>query len=129
MSESTVFFGDRYRLGSAVLQVTTPRLPCFKLAAKFKSDRIIEHFLRTGRCGFYFAVVEEGAVAAGDEFKLLSRENLTLSIADVYRIYTSKSPDRATLQKSLDLELLPLSWRLRFRARLDEINPHAAPRP
>jgi MOSC domain-containing protein YiiM len=129
MSESTVFIGDRYRLGSAVLQVTTPRLPCFKLAAKFKSDRIIEHFLRTGRCGFYFAVVEEGAVAAGDEFKLLSREEITLSIADVNRLFTSKTPDRETLQKSLDLELLPLSWRLRFRARLDEINPHAAPRP
>jgi len=122
MSESTVFIGDRYRLGSAILRVTTPRLPCFKLAAKFKDDRIIEHFLRSGRCGFYFAVDQEGAVAAGDEFKLLSRENFTLSIADVNRLYTAKYPDRETLQKSLDLELLPLSWRLRFRSRLDEIN-------
>jgi MOSC domain-containing protein YiiM len=129
MGESTIFIGDRYRLGSTILRVTTPRLPCFKLAAKFKSDRIIEHFLHTERCGFYFAVDQEGAVAAGDEFKLLSRENFTLSIADVNRIYTAKSPDPEILQKSLDLELLPLSWRLRFRSRLDEINRHDSPRP
>jgi MOSC domain-containing protein YiiM len=122
LAESGVFIGDRYRIGSAAVSVTTPRLPCFKLAAKFKSEDIIERFLITGRCGFYFAVVEEGEVGAGDDFKLLHREKTTLSVADVNRLYTAPSPNRETLRKSLEVELLPVSWRDRFRARLAEID-------
>jgi MOSC domain-containing protein YiiM len=124
--EAAVFVGDRYRVGSAILMVTTPRLPCFKLAAKFKRDDMIERFLRSGRCGFYFAVVEEGEVGAGDKFEFLGREDPTLSIADVNRLYASKSPDRETLKRSLEVKILPESWRDRFRARLAEIDHLAA---
>ncbi len=116
----TSTLGTRYRVGGAVVKVTTPRLPCFKLAAKFKSDEIIEHFLRTGRCGFYFSVVEEGEVGAGDTFELLEREAPTLTVSQVNQIYSAKSPDRDTLQRSLHVKTLPESWRMRFRARLEE---------
>jgi MOSC domain-containing protein YiiM len=77
--------------------------------------------LYSGRCGFYFSVVEEGEVGAGDEVKLLARDEITLSVAEVNLLYTGKSPDRALLERSLDVTALPLSWRYRFRARLDEI--------
>src|ERR1700758_1178741 len=120
--EAAVFVGDRYRVGSAILIVTTPRLPCFKLAAKFKREDMIERFLRSGRCGFYFAVAEEGEVGVGDAFEFLEREKPTLSIADVNRLYASKSPDRETLKRSLDVKPLPQSWRDRFRARLSEVD-------
>ena len=122
LPETNVSIGDRYRIGSAIARVTTPRLPCFKLAAKFKSDHIIAHFLQSGRCGFYFAVDQEGEVVAGDKFELLSREKTTLTIAEVNHLYTAKSPDRETLQRSLHVHLLPESWRMRFRARLGEID-------
>jgi len=122
--ETDVSVGDRYRVGSAVVRVTTPRLPCYKLAAKFQRDDIIERFVRSGRCGFYFAVVEEGEVGASDEFELLGREDPTLTIAEVNRLYTTKSPDRETLQRSLHVKILPESWRERFRARLVEIDGH-----
>jgi MOSC domain-containing protein YiiM len=118
--ETTVSIGDRYRVGSAVVRVTTPRLPCYKLAAKFQRDDMIERFLRSGRCGFYFAVIEQGEVGAGDEFELLGREDPTLTIAEVNRLYSAKSPDRESLQRSLDVKTLPESWRDRFRARLAE---------
>ena len=120
--ETDVSIGDRYRVGDAVVKVTTPRLPCFKLAAKFKSDEIIEHFLKSGRCGFYFSVIEEGEVGAGDAFALLGREESTLTIAEVNRLYSAKSPDRETLQRSLHVKTLTESWRERFRARLAEID-------
>ena len=122
--ETDVSIGDRYRIGSAVVMVTTPRLPCFKLAAKFQRDDMIERFVRSGRCGFYFSVVEEGEVGAGDEFELLGREDLTLTIAEVNRLYTARSPDRESLQRSLYVRLLPESWRDRFRARLADIDGH-----
>ena len=119
--ETNVSIGDRYRIGAAIVRVTTPRLPCFKLAAKFQSDHIITHFLHSGRCGFYFAVDQEGEVGAGDKFELLNREKTTLTIAEVNLLYSAESPDRATLQRSLSVHLLPESWRMRFRARLGEI--------
>jgi len=120
--ETAVSIGDRYRIGSAVVMVTTPRLPCFKLAAKFQRDDIIERFVRSGRCGFYFSVVEEGEVGADDEFELLGREEPTLTIAEVNRLYTAKSPDRECLQRSLHVKTLPESWRDRFRARIADID-------
>ncbi|MGB6385758.1 MAG: MOSC domain-containing protein [Terriglobales bacterium] len=120
--ETDVSIGDRYRIGSAVVMVTTPRLPCFKLAAKFQRDDIIERFVHSGRCGFYFSVVEEGEVGAGDEFEFLGREELTLTVAEVNELYTAKSPDREILQRSLQVTVLPLSWRDRFQARLEEID-------
>jgi MOSC domain-containing protein YiiM len=120
--EADISVGDRYRIGSAVVKVTTPRLPCYKLAAKFQRDDMIERFLRSNRCGFYFAVVQEGEVGAGDEFELLGREDPTLTIAEVNSLYTSKSPNPESLQRSLDVKTLPESWRDRFRARLAEID-------
>jgi MOSC domain-containing protein YiiM len=120
--ETAVSIGDRHRVGSAVVRVTTPRLPCFKLAAKFQRDDMIERFVLSGRCGYYFSVVEEGEVGAGDEFELLGREDPTLTIAEINNLYTAKSPDRETLQRSLDVELLPASWRYRFSARVAEID-------
>lgn len=122
MLETAVFIGDRYRVGSAVVMVTTPRQPCYKLAARFQRDDIIERFLRSGRCGFYFSVVEEGEVGAGDEFEFLGREEPTLSVAEVNRLYSAKSPDREMLQRSLEIKSLPEGWRERFRARLADLD-------
>ncbi|MGO9864688.1 MAG: MOSC domain-containing protein [Terriglobales bacterium] len=120
--ETAVFIGDRYRVGSAVVMVTTPRQPCHKLAAKFQRDDMIERFTRSGRCGFYFSVVEEGEVGAGDEFEFLGREEITLSIAQLNSLYTAKSPDREMLQRSLLIKNLPEGWRERFRARLADLD-------
>lgn len=124
LMETAVSIGDRYRIGSAVVMVTTPRLPCFKLAGKFQRDDIIGRFVLSGRCGFYFSVVEEGVVGAGDEVELLGREEPTLTIAEVNRLYTVKSSDRESLQRSLNVKTLPESWKDRFRARLAEIDDH-----
>jgi MOSC domain-containing protein YiiM len=122
LRETAVSMGDRYRVGSATVRVTTPRLPCYKLAAKFRSDDILARFVHSGRCGFYFSVIEEGEVGAGDEFELLGREEPTLTVAQVNRLYTAKSPEPALLQRSLHVRTLPESWRERFRARLAEID-------
>jgi MOSC domain-containing protein YiiM len=117
--EADISIGDRYRIGSAVVRVTTPRLPCFKLAAKFQRDDMIERFLSSGRCGYYFAVIEEGAVSAGDEFEFLGGETPTLSIGETFEAYTSL--DRDLLQRAAAVTALPESWRERFQTRLESI--------
>jgi MOSC domain-containing protein YiiM len=119
--ESQVCVGDQLEIGGATLRVTTPRLPCFKLAAKFQREDIIKRFVKNGRCGFYFSVINEGEVRAGDEIRLIGRETSTLSIAEVNELYTSGSPDPRLLERSLNVQFLPQSWRDRFAARLAEL--------
>jgi len=121
LHEAQVSIGDRYRVGSAVVMVRTPRLPCFKLAAKFQRDDIIERFLRSGRSGFYFSVIEEGEVGAGDQFEFLGREDPNLTIAEMLRLYASGSPDLESLQRAVQVKLLPEGWRERFQARISAL--------
>src|ERR1700704_566606 len=64
LSEDHLFIGDQLKVGSAILMVTQPRLPCYKLALKFNRDDMIKRFLASGRSGFYLSVVLEGVVSA-----------------------------------------------------------------
>lgn len=66
LDESSVRAGDELRIGSALLAVTIPRRPCFKLAFKFGRNDIIKRFVRSGRSGFYLSVIEEGELGVGD---------------------------------------------------------------
>jgi len=82
--EDAVMIGDRLRAGSAEFVVTQPRLPCFKLGIRFGSERMIARFLRSGRSGFYLAVVREGDIGAGDAIENVGREAEAFSIADAF---------------------------------------------
>jgi MOSC domain-containing protein YiiM len=117
--ESGVCMGDQYRVGSAVVRVTTPRLPCFKLVAKFQREDMIKRFLSSGYSGFYFSVVEEGEVAAGDEFQFLTGEIPSLTIAEFNHLYTSPAPELELLKRAVEVKSLPESWRERFYARME----------
>jgi len=120
--ESGVCMGDQYRVGSAVVRVTTPRLPCFKLAAKFRREDMIKRFLSSGYSGFYFSVVEEGEVAAGDEFLFLTSEIPSLTIAEFNHLYTSPAPELELLKRAVEVKSLPESWRERFHARMEVVS-------
>ena len=119
--ETNLCMGDQYRVGSAVVKVTTPRLPCFKLAAKFQSDEIIRQFIHSGYSGFYFSVVEEGEVGSGDEFYFLASEVPSLTIAEFNHLYTSHTADLDLLERAVEVKSLPESWRERFRARMEVV--------
>jgi MOSC domain-containing protein YiiM len=74
LDDKAVHIGDRFRIGSAEFVVTQPRMPCFKLGIRFGRADIIKRFLHSRRNGFYFAVAQEGEVAAGDSIELLKRD-------------------------------------------------------
>ncbi len=124
--EREVRIGDRYRVGTATVMVKTPRLPCFKLAAKFQREDMIERFLHSGRSGYYFSVIEEGEVGAGDEFQLVETATPTLSVFDTFAAYTSLDLD--LLQRAAEVTALPESWRERFQTRADAIQKAAIER-
>lgn len=121
MLESEVNIGDQFRIGSAELVVTQPRLPCYKLAVKFERDDIIKRFLESGRTGFYFAVQKEGEVGAGDSIEMISRDVDELKVADVTRLYLDDKDDLETLQKALRVDALPDSWKNHFERQLEKL--------
>ena len=115
MLEDALNVGDRFRVGEAELMVTEPRLPCYKLGIKFGRTDIIRKFLQSRRTGFYFAVVKEGEVEAGDEIKLLSRDINDITIADITRLYAFEKDDLQTLRRAVKLKALSDSWREYFQ--------------
>jgi MOSC domain-containing protein YiiM len=116
--EKEVNIGDRLRIGSVELIVTEPRLPCYKLNAKFLRDDMIERFLRSRRTGFYFSVAREGEIGAGDPIHFLSRDGNCVSIADVTRLYAFDRNDFAGMRRAAKVKALPDSWRTYFGERV-----------
>jgi MOSC domain-containing protein YiiM len=81
--EGDVRVGDRFEVGTAELQVTDPRMPCYKLGVRFERDDMVKRFLTHGGSGFYLAVIREGEVEAGDPIRLVARGEQEVTIADV----------------------------------------------
>jgi len=118
--EDTVHIGDRFRTGSAEFIVTQPRMPCFKLAIRFNRPDIVKQFLRSGRAGFYLAVVQEGDIGAGDSLDLVAEDNSHITVADVVGLYAADAANQDLLRRASELSALPESWREYFRERLWE---------
>jgi MOSC domain-containing protein YiiM len=117
--EDAVHIGDRFRVGTAEMMVTEPRMPCYKLGLKFGRSDIIKRFLQSRRSGFYFAVLQEGEVKAGDSIELLSENQQGVTIADIVRLYAFDKGNLDLLQRAVAVEELPLSWREYFQKQLE----------
>lgn len=116
--EHAVNIGDRFRIGSAELMVTQPRMPCYKLGIKFGRRDIVKQFLDSQLTGFYFSVLQEGTVAAGDAIELISRDENNITVTDVTQLYARKVDSLTMLQRTIKLEALPASWRDYFRQQI-----------
>lgn len=88
MLETDVNVGDLYRIGEAIVQVTQPRVPCFKLAHKLGIPSFVKTFLKANRSGFYLRVLEEGTVGAEDDIELIKADPVGMSVAEInYLLY------------------------------------------
>jgi MOSC domain-containing protein YiiM len=118
LDESSVRVGDRFRVGSAEVTVTQPRMPCHKLAVRFGRADILKRFLASGRTGFYFSVQREGEVGAGDEVELIGRDGNGVTVADILRLYLRDRGDVETMRRAVAVKALPGSWRDHFLQQL-----------
>lgn len=118
LAEDDLHVGDRFQIGSSIVMVRQPRTPCYKLAAKFQRDDILERFLLSGRSGFYFSVEQEGAVADGDAFELLKREQDGITISEMNRLFVREKYTQDLLRKAIHTPALPEDWREYFSERL-----------
>ena len=121
--EDTLRIGDLLRVGSAVLQITQPRLPCYKLELRFNRHDMIKRFLVSGWYGFYFSVIERGHVAAGSKVEILDRDPGGVTVSDIVRLYLGQTSDPELLQRATNVGSLPRNWRselpLRAGKRVD----------
>ena len=118
--ETAVYIGDRFRIGETEVMVTEPRMPCYKLGIKFGRADIIKRFLASRRTGFYFAVVREGMVTAGNALELIGQEQQEISVADITRLYAFEKGDVKSLRRAIEVEALPESWKGYFRHQLEK---------
>jgi MOSC domain-containing protein YiiM len=114
--EDEVSIGDQFRVGSAVLQVTQPRMPCFKLGIRFDRADMVKRFWQSGRSGIYFAVVEEGDVAAGDAIEKVAASAVAVSVSDVVRLLRGDETDAELMRLAMRAPLAG-SWKEDIRER------------
>lgn len=125
LAEENIHVGDLFRIGSSMLMVRQPRMPCYKLAAKFERDDMIQRFLRSGKSGFYFSVQQEGEVAQGDFIELISQAPDGITITEINRLFFSEKYNHDLLRKAIDTPALPEDWREYFLPRLNSPSPNA----
>jgi MOSC domain-containing protein YiiM len=104
--ENEVCIGDEFQIGSAIIKVSQPRLPCYKLGVKFGRNDVIKRFMQSGFSGIYFSVIQEGELAVGDNIKYLRSDGLGIKVQDVANLFTGKyRRDPEFIKKALDSQL------------------------
>jgi MOSC domain-containing protein YiiM len=120
LDEESASIGDEFGIGTSVLAVSQPRLPCFKLAAKFRSTEIIKQMLESRRTGFYLRVLREGVIESGDPIVALGKHPARLTIREITDIYLTKTPVREDVRRVLSVDALAVSWRNHFLKLLSD---------
>jgi MOSC domain-containing protein YiiM len=105
--------GERWRIGSVLLEVSEPRFPCWKLGARFGDPRMLKRFAAAGRPGAYLRIAEEGELAAGDAVEIVERPGHGLTIGAFSHAYLT---DRSQLSRLLIPEVSE-QWRAWVRER------------
>ncbi len=118
MLDDEIHVGDRFRIGSAFFEVTQPRVPCYKLAIKMEVEGFYNQILSSGRLGFYFRVLEEGDVGAGDVIEKVSKDPVGLTITEVNNLMYFDKDNFDDMRKALRVKALSPGWRKSFEDRM-----------
>jgi MOSC domain-containing protein YiiM len=100
--------GERWRIGTVTLEVSAPRIPCWKLAKKMDDPKFIKRFAQAGRPGAYMRIIDEGELEAGDEIEIVERPDHDVTVALFAHAYQG---NRSELPRLLDAPALPQEWR------------------
>ncbi len=118
MTDDAINVGDVYRIGSAVVEVTQPRVPCFKLGIRMNDPKFPKLFLKSCRTGFYLRVVKEGEVGAGDTIERIKSDPRRMSVRKICDLLYHDPENIADAKTALQIEALSPGWRGSFEERL-----------
>jgi MOSC domain-containing protein YiiM len=116
--EDRVHIGDEFRVGTAKLVVTQPRMPCYKLGIRFDDPGMVNTFLKAGWPGIYFAVVEEGVVGPGDSIELVHTDERRIAVSDMLALILDRDAAPDELRRLVEVPGLAKVWREKFKSRL-----------
>jgi MOSC domain-containing protein YiiM len=122
LREESTHIGDRFRIGEAVVMVTQPRIPCYKLGIRFGRDDIVRRFLESGRSGIYFSVMREGMVATLDAIDQIHQAEGGITVADINRAYVHGDENIPLIRRAVRLGGLPTGIRNHFVQQLSSID-------
>src|SRR5262249_33460248 len=118
LPDDAVCIGDRYRIGSALFEITAPRVTCYRVGIRMNEPRMAALLTSSGRPGFYFRVLQEGDVGAGDEIVKVGEAKELLTVAEINALLYSPNHPRDRLERALRIEALSPGWHASFEALL-----------
>src|SRR5262249_34699279 len=118
LADDQVCIGDRYRIGSALYEVTQPRVTCYRVGIRMNEPRMAALLTGSGKPGFYLRVLEEGEVGAGDEIIKAGEDQERMTVAEINALLYGSDHPPATLEAALRIKALSPGWRGSFEALL-----------
>jgi ferredoxin-NADP reductase/MOSC domain-containing protein YiiM len=118
LADNAVCIGDRFQIGSALFEVTQPRVTCYRVGIRTNEPRMPALLTSSGRPGFYFRVLREGVVSAGDEIVKMGEANERMTVAEINALLYSPDHARDRLERALRIAALSPGWRASFEALL-----------
>jgi ferredoxin-NADP reductase/MOSC domain-containing protein YiiM/ferredoxin len=116
--DDAVCIGDRYQIGSGLFEITAPRVTCYRVGIRMNEPRMPALLTSSGRPGFYFRVLQEGEVGAGDEIVKVGETKERMTVAEVNALLYSPNHPRDRLERALRIAPLSTGWRSSFEALL-----------
>jgi len=120
MPDDAVCIGDVFRVGGALVEVTQPRVPCFKLGIRIGIEGFQKQFAQSCRVGFYLRVLEEGEVGPGDAFVRVRETPVRMTVREIMHLLYFDPDNLEDAQKALGLEALSPGWRGSFSDRIEK---------
>ena len=111
LDESQIFIGDIFEIGEAVVQISQPRYPCYKLGFRFGSQVIVREFLESPYPGIYVRIIKEGNVKAGDAMTLIEKAEKSMSVRETFSFFTSQIDNIDGIKKAIAIPQLAEAWR------------------
>ena len=116
--DDAVCIGDRYQIGSGLFEITAPRVTCYRVGIRMNEPRMPALLTSSGRPGFYFRVLQEGEVGAGDEIVKVGETKERMTVAEINALLYSPNHPRDRLERALRIAPLSTGWRSSFEALL-----------
>lgn len=120
--ETNAYIGDILRINDLVLQITSARIPCFKLGNKLNRPNVLKPFLQSGRSGFYLRVLEEGSIVAGSRIEIVERDARKVTVRDLLGMHRLGEGSPESIRLALEIEALAPSVRKDLESRLEKMN-------
>ncbi len=118
--ETEVYVGDVFEIGSAIVRVSQPRSPCYKLGLRMGDPRFVKTFMKAGRPGFYFRVEQTGELGVGDEARRIERGSTGITVHELWKLSYGGGDDLARIELALTIDTLGDEWTTPLVGKLEK---------